>query len=81
MVALHAYRLRTGGSAVSLGALVDEGIVGSIPKDLFTGKALRYSAARRVVWTPGPDGMETGDSAFDEDGFRNTCVWVVWGVR
>jgi hypothetical protein len=60
LVALRLYEMRHGRLPESLGALVDEGIVETVPVDPFSGEPLRYSRERRVVWSVGPDGEDDG---------------------
>ncbi len=58
------YALEHGKYPESLGALVSEKILPSVPADPFSGKPLRYDPERRRIWSVGPDAKD--GSGLDE---------------
>jgi hypothetical protein len=53
------YRLHRA-EAPTLQALVDEKLVDAVPDDPFGSGPMRYDPKRRVTWSVGPDGKDTG---------------------
>lgn len=83
-VALAAamYKHAHGREAPTLRALVKAGFLSSIPKDPFGNAPMRYDAARRVVWSVGPDGKDDGgrDIPGRFSGEVKDYVWPTDGV-
>jgi hypothetical protein len=66
--------------APSLEALIEAGILSSIPLDPFADGPLRYSAERRLLWSHGPEGAQTGEGpAFGELGGLEDWIWPTPG--
>jgi hypothetical protein len=59
-IALRIYEKKHGGLPEKLDALVDDALLPEVPLDPFDGKPFRYSAERRVIWSVGQDGTNTG---------------------
>ncbi len=62
MLALRAYKLKNGELPESLDALVPE-YLRKIPKDAFDGRPLRYSRAKKLIYSVGLDLKDSGGSA------------------
>ena len=56
-LAICTYEQKTGALPDELGALVDAGIIKTLPRDPY-GDVLRYSPARRLLWSVGPNGVD-----------------------
>jgi hypothetical protein len=82
VVALRMYVARKGRLPAALQDLVDEKILSAVPTDPFSGKPMRYSAERRIVWSVGPDEVDDGGDG-DPDWRRmgKDYVWQVPGAK
>ena len=60
----------------SLDVLVKGGLLSGLPLDMFSREPLKYSAMRGLLWSVGPNGVEDGTSALDEEGLRKRFVWL-----
>jgi hypothetical protein len=58
-LAICTYQQKTGALPDELGALVDAGIIKTLPRDPY-GDVLRYSPERRLLWSVGPNGVDDG---------------------
>jgi len=61
VVALHAFEKAKGHLPADLGQLVPE-YLEAVPRDSFDGKPLRYSRAKRIVYSVGSDLIDRGGS-------------------
>jgi len=61
MLGLLVHRAEKGALPDSLQALVP-GTLDSVPIDPYSGKELRYSAAKQIIYSPGVDGLDSGGS-------------------
>jgi hypothetical protein len=61
LVAIKCWQARHGALPASLDALVPE-YLDAVPRDPYDGKPLRYSAEKRIVYSVGMDGQDSGGS-------------------
>jgi hypothetical protein len=61
MFAMKAYHAEQGRLPESLEALVPD-YLDEVPRDPFDGKQLRYSREKKIIYTVGKDGKDTGGS-------------------
>jgi len=59
-IALRILERETGELPESLEAIRSHSLTSDIPEDLFSGKPVLYSRAKRMVWSVGPDGKDDG---------------------
>jgi hypothetical protein len=59
--ALRAYKLERNNLPVSLQDLVPQ-YISQIPQDPFDGKPIRYSATKKILYSVGQDGIDSGGS-------------------
>lgn len=59
-IALARYRLRFSRPAPTLIALVEAGLLTDMPQDHCDRGPLRYDSKRRVIWSVGRDGLDSG---------------------
>jgi hypothetical protein len=78
VVAIRLYAARKGRIPATLLDLVVEKILPAVPTDPFSGKPMRYSADRRIVWSVGPD--EVDDGGVVEEEYRWAGKDYVWQV-
>jgi len=64
LIAIKAYKNDTGNYPASLNDLVPN-YLASLPKDPFDGKPLKYSALKKIIYSVGPDGQDSGGSSGD----------------
>ena len=64
LIAIKAYKNDTGNYPASLNDLVPNYLT-SLPKDPFDGKPLKYSASKKIIYSVGPDGQDSGGSSGD----------------
>ena len=60
----------------SLDELVEEGILPSVPMDMFADKPLRYDPERRLIWSVGPDEVDDGGEG-DPENWRESKDYVL----
>lgn len=60
-LALKAYKIDTGNYPVSLEELVPKYLL-SVPRDTFDGGALKYSKDKKIIYSVGGDGKDSGGS-------------------
>lgn len=78
VLALRVYFDRKKEPAPTLQALVDEGVLDSLPRDPFDGQPLRYSLEKRLLWSVGDDGeAEREGPALGKYGSRNDWLWPI----
>jgi len=61
LIAIKAYKTKTGKIPPSLGELVPE-YLSEIPKDPFNGKLIKYSPEKRIIYSVGKDLKDSGGS-------------------
>jgi len=69
LVALKAFKTKTGRLPLSLDELVPD-YLPAVPLDDFDGKPIRYSAAKKAVYSVGKDAKDDGGMTRDE-----ACDW------
>jgi predicted Zn-ribbon and HTH transcriptional regulator len=64
LIAIKAYKNDTGNYPASLNDLVPNYLT-SLPQDPFDSKPLRYSLSKKIIYSVGPDGQDSGGSSGD----------------
>lgn len=68
MIAIKAYKKDTNNYPISLNDLVPS-YISSVPEDPFDGEPLKYSAAKKIIYSVGEDVQDSGGS--DGDHWKN----------
>ncbi|MBI4586242.1 MAG: hypothetical protein HY717_19705 [Planctomycetes bacterium] len=68
VLALRLHARKHGRLPESWGDLIAERILSRAPEDPFSGRTLRYSRERKILWSAGPDGQDGGGEEWSEEG-------------
>jgi hypothetical protein len=78
MLAASIYRIRNGKLPDTLGDLLKERIITSLPVDPYSGRALKYDPRRAAVWCVGEKGVNRrGDLAHEPYGRGHQLRWKI----
>jgi hypothetical protein len=61
LIAIKAYKIENGKLPPNLEELVPDYIL-EVPKDPFDGNPIRYSAEKKIIYSVGPDLIDSGGS-------------------